>query len=78
MISPVTAPADADIEAVVAYARHVASCSTCKQANTDDQLCAAGGALWDEVTDDDPTDAAGICAACFCAAPFHRMGCVNQ
>lgn len=73
MIQEVSAPPDADVEDVKAYARHVRGCSTCKQANTDAELCAAGGALWDAVTDDD-----SICPACLCAAPFHKMGCPLQ
>ncbi len=55
MIPEMSAPPDADVEAVRAYAAHVASCSTCKDANDDDELCDEGGALWDAVCDDDPT-----------------------
>ncbi len=55
MIDPLTAPANADVRAVRDYAAHVKGCAECKQANTDDELCDVGGALWDAVTDDDPT-----------------------
>ncbi len=77
MIPDVVAPADADVALVKAYAAHVAGCWVCKQANLEDELCNEGGALWDAVADDDPTDPGTICARCCCAAPFHRMGCKN-
>lgn len=56
MIQDVAAPPDADIRDVKAYAAHVQDCPTCKRANTDDELCPTGGALWDAVCDDDPTE----------------------
>jgi len=55
MISEVTAALDANEDDVRAYAAHVQSCATCKQANTTDELCAVGGPLWDVIDDDDPT-----------------------
>ncbi len=76
MIGPMAAPADADVDLVRAYAQHVITCHDCKQANTEADLCRRGGALWDQICDDDPTEPA-ICALCFCAGPFHRMGCAN-
>lgn len=74
MISDVSAPADADVEAVKAYAAHVACCPICKSANLEGELCMEGGALWDALCDEDPTEPV-ICPVCSCAGPFHRMGC---
>lgn len=51
-----SAPPDADVDAVLAYAAHVKDCAYCKSANTPEQLCPTGGVLWDEVCDDDPTE----------------------
>lgn len=60
MIQDVSAPADADVEDVRAYAAHVRDCRTCKAANVDDELCPTGGALWDAVClgIEDPTEVA--------------------
>ncbi len=52
MILDVTAPLEADIADVKAYAGHVKDCATCKRANVDPELCELGGALWDAVCGD--------------------------
>jgi hypothetical protein len=42
-------------EAYRDYSNHVRKCPTCARADQEDQLCPAGGALFDAL-DDDPTD----------------------
>jgi len=66
MIQEVSAPADADVEDVKAYARHVQGCATCKAANLDDELCHEGGALWDAVCfgADDSEEIFAPCVIC--------------